>query len=91
MKTDTVFPELISIIENMPECRVPAGNLTASTRLQEDLGLDSIALIDLIVNIEDRFAVHIDPLIMDLQTAFKTVGTLGSFLEGLIENNKCQP
>lgn len=45
-------------------------------RLREDVGLDSVALIDLIIALEARLGVFIDPLNPDEVRAFATFGSL---------------
>ena len=54
--------------------------LGATTRLREDLGLDSVALVDLMVALEQRFGLLVDPLCVELVDAFETVGSLESFV-----------
>ncbi|RSK43731.1 phosphopantetheine-binding protein [Hymenobacter rigui] len=39
--------------------RNPALSLTATSRLQEDIGLDSIDLVELAINLEHRFHIEI--------------------------------
>ena len=54
-------------------------------RLQEDLELDSLAMVNLQVAIEDRFSIRFDPISMDLVEVFETVGSLASFLDLYLE------
>jgi len=49
--------------------------------LREDLELDSLAMVNLQVAIEDTFAIRFDPIEMDLAEVFETVGSLADFLE----------
>lgn len=57
---------------------VDESKITADTDLQEDLGADSLDVVDLIMSIEDEFSVEIpDDAVEDI----KTVGSLVSFIE----------
>ncbi|TGD77845.1 phosphopantetheine-binding protein [Hymenobacter wooponensis] len=48
---------------------IPTLTLTPRTRLQEDIGLDSIDLVELVINIEHRFHIEIpDPELENLRT-----------------------
>ena len=52
--------------------------ITADTDLQEDLGADSLDVVDLLMSIEDEFDVEVpDEEIENI----KTVGTLVSYIE----------
>ena len=55
-----------------------AGPITPDTRLQEGLGLDSLAMIDLAVAIEDAFHVRVPD---EAAERFRTVGDVTSFLQ----------
>jgi acyl carrier protein len=48
---------------------IPTLILTPRTRLQEDIGLDSIDLVELVINLEHRFHIEIpDPELENLRT-----------------------
>lgn len=49
-------------------------------RLREDLGLESVTLIELIVAIEDAFDFRVDPISMNLEDALASVGSLVAFV-----------
>ncbi|MBK8078543.1 MAG: acyl carrier protein [Kineosporiaceae bacterium] len=49
-------------------------------RLREDLGLESVTLIELIVAIEDAFDFRVDPISMNLEDALVSVGSLVAFV-----------
>lgn len=57
-------------------------------RLREDLGLDSIHLVDLTVAIEDRFNIRFDPINVNLIEVFKTVGSLMKYIAECIYDGK---
>jgi len=51
--------------------------------LRGTLGLDSLALVNVLVSLEDRFDVRFDPDAVDLAQAFSTVGSLAASLAAL--------
>ncbi len=52
-------------------------------RLREDLGLDSLHLVELQMRVEDRFRVRFDPLDDGFIEAFETVGGLHRYVRRL--------
>ena len=57
---------------------VEEDKITADTDLQEDLGADSLDVVDLLMSIEDEIDVEVpDEEIENI----KTVGALGSYIE----------
>ena len=57
---------------------VEEDKITADTDLQEDLGADSLDVVDLLMSIEDKFEVEVpDEEIENI----KTVGALVSYIE----------
>ncbi len=50
-------------------------------RLREDLGLDSVAIVDLIVGIEHKFKIWFDPLDEGMDEVFTTVEALCAYVE----------
>lgn len=57
---------------------VEEDKITADTDLQEDLGTDSLDVVDLLMSIEDEFEVEVpDEEIENI----KTVGSLVSYIE----------
>lgn len=57
---------------------VEEDKVTADTDLQEDLGADSLDVVDLLMSIEDEFGVEVPD---DEIENIKTVGTLVSYIE----------
>jgi acyl carrier protein len=55
--------------------------LDRDTRLVEDLGVDSIALLELVANIESRFHIRIHD---DAYRSRRTFGTLGGVTEVIV-------
>lgn len=61
--------------------KVPPGvNLSAQTRIVGGLGLDSVAILDFIMEIEDRFDISIP---LDRIAEVQTVAELSRAIEGL--------
>ena len=57
---------------------VEEDKVTADTDLQEDLGADSLDVVDLLMSIEDEFGVAVPD---DEIENIKTVGSLVSYIE----------
>lgn len=57
---------------------VEEDKVTADTDLQEDLGADSLDVVDLLMSIEDEFGVEVPH---DEIENIKTVGSLVSYIE----------
>ena len=57
---------------------VEEDKVTAATDLQEDLGADSLDVVDLLMSIEDEFGVEVPD---DEIENIKTVGSLVSYIE----------
>ncbi|AZQ38777.1 MULTISPECIES: acyl carrier protein [Streptomyces] len=57
--------------------------LTAEQRLFEDLHLDSTSVMEMLMFLEDRLGIVIDPETLDMDD-FQTVGTLTAYLQRLL-------
>lgn len=57
---------------------VEEDKVTADTDLQEDLGADSLDVVDLLMSIEDEFGVEVPD---DEIENIKTVGSIVSYIE----------
>ena len=75
--------ELLIVLEKVKailaeQFDVEEDKITADTDLQEDLGADSLDVVDLLMSIEDEFEVEVpDEEIENI----KTVGSLVSYIE----------
>ncbi len=58
---------------------VEADEVTLDANIQEDLGADSLDVVDLVMAIEDEFEVKIED---DVVEGMKTVGDIVKFLDG---------
>ena len=72
-----IFPELESVEDKLR---------MRDTKLDEDLQLDSFALITLQVEIEDRFNLQFNPLEDDFVEIFSTIGNLIDFIREKCED-----
>lgn len=83
---DIVMNQLKEIIANKLDVNLKLDEIAENVSLYEDgLGLDSIAIVDLIVSIEQGFSISIqdEELNADL---FKNLTTLADFIRGKVQN-----
>lgn len=62
--------------------------IAADMKLSEDLGFDSLSLVELIVDLEDRFDIEIDESDLDPRQ-LKTVGQIYSLVYKYLEGRIC--
>ena len=62
--------------------------ISADMKLSEDLGFDSLSLVELIVDLEDRFDIEIDESDLD-PSQLKTVGQIYSLIDKYLEGRIC--
>lgn len=75
-----VFEKLAEIIAK--EFKVKASDLKETTRLREDLNVDSLDAVQLIITLEDTFHIQVS----DQEAAgLKTVGDIAKFLNSKIK------
>jgi acyl carrier protein len=65
-----------------------AASITESHHLRDDLGLDSVAVIELLFEIEDRFKIQIPD--QDL-VGLSTVGSVASYVQERLASPKAAP
>lgn len=83
---DIIMNQLKEIIANKLDVNLKLDEIAENVSLYEDgLGLDSIAIVDLIVSIEKGFSISIkdEELNADL---FKNLTTLADFIRGKVNN-----
>lgn len=83
---DIIMNQLKEIIANKLDVNLKLDEIAENVSLYEDgLGLDSIAIVDLIVSIEKGFSISIkdEELNADL---FKNLTTLADFIRDKIKN-----
>ena len=59
--------------------------LNLNNSLKNDLGFDSISLVELQILIEEEFNIRFNPIETDLSEVFKTIASLIEYLEKNIE------
>ena len=75
--TNTIEAEVIALLAH----RVPADiRVTPQTKIAGDLGLDSVAVLDFIMDVEDHFNISIP---LDRVAEVQTIGELSHAIEGL--------
>ncbi|HEY2443906.1 MAG TPA: acyl carrier protein [Streptosporangiaceae bacterium] len=72
------------IIQAVTEClaevtKREVRGLTPDTRLFEDLHLDSTSILELLMAVEDRVDIEVDPERLNMDD-FQTVGTLAAYV-----------
>jgi len=68
------------IISGLHQARPDVRDITGTTRIVQDLELDSVAVMDFILSIEDRFDISIP---LDRVADIVTVDDLARVVEGL--------
>ena len=76
---ESILEELRGLVQLLPNSRAEVGALTLDARLVEDLGLDSIALLSLVVEVENRFEICLDP---EEEGQIVTVGDMVDLIAG---------
>lgn len=73
--------EIIAVIErSVTEVRKEeVSGITEDTRLLQDLNLDSTAILELLMSLEDNLSIEIDAQSLSMED-FATVGTLATYL-----------
>lgn len=80
---ENVVEKLRMLTAELPGCFMESGKIVYEHRFREDLGLDSLAMVDLMVAVEDTFQVYFDPIQMDLDKVFESIGSLAEFILNL--------
>lgn len=75
---DSIEADIVQMLTG----RIPAGvQVTGETRIVDGLGLDSVAVLDFIMDLEDRFDISIP---LDRIAQVQTVAELGRAIEALV-------
>lgn len=74
-----VFEKIKVILSEQFEYEEDA--ITADTKIADDLGADSLDVVDLIMSLEDEFEIEVPDA--DIENV-KTVGDLVKFVEGVL-------
>lgn len=78
--SDQVQARLISILYKLKDGRVPREQMTSATRIVDELGIDSLEMINLFLSIEDEFDIEIQYDGISLST-LESIETLSAFIE----------
>lgn len=78
-----VYRKLLTILLTVTNKPIEEKDITNESNLKFDLGLDSMAMVNLQVSIEDEFEFRFDPIETDLVEVFTTVGSLYSHLASI--------
>ena len=78
----TATEKVHELIQKVKKCKLPPEDLGPETKLREDLGLDSLAQVELLVLAEDGFGVRFS---REEAQAVKTVGQMIRFIESRIK------
>ena len=62
--------------------------ITADMKLKEDMGFDSLSLVELIIDLEDQFDIEIDESDLD-PGQLKTVGQIYTLVDKYLEERIC--
>lgn len=82
-RTETT-EQIRELIAGVPGCLMVADEIKPEHRLRDHLGLDSLAMVDLMICVEDAFNIFFDPVQTDLTIVFETVDSLSSYVDSLI-------
>ena len=70
MDFEIIFKEIAMLIISVSEDELTISNITRDTNLIEDLGFDSIKIIKLIIDIEEKFGLFFDVEILVTDNIF---------------------
>lgn len=83
--SDTIMNQLKEIIAHKLDVNLELAEINENVSLYEDgLGLDSIAIVDLIVSIEQSFSISIQDEELNAGL-FKNLTTLADFIRGKVK------
>jgi len=78
-QVENIEAEIVRVVQ----ARIPAGvKVSAQTRIARDLGLDSVAVMDFVMDIEDHFDISIP---LDRVAEVETVEDLSRAVEALLK------
>lgn len=82
MDRSTIIQKLCMLIEDNLEVRLPA-DVSESSRIYQDLHIDSIMVLQLVVYVEEEFGIAVPEEDVD-PAVFETLGALVTFIEELL-------
>lgn len=78
---ESTLKELKAIIAGLMEPPGDPERFSEDDGIRDDLGFDSVGMVDLMIEVEGCFGVYFDPLEEDLTKIFQTVGSLLNFVD----------
>lgn len=81
-----IAQKVLSILVEVKENSIAADQFTAESRIVEDIGLDSLEMINFILRVEDEFEVEINFEEFDYAT-LDDIKTFAAFIETLRKPN----
>ena len=79
-QTDNIEGEIIAVLS----ARIPAGTeISPNAKIARDLGLDSVAIMDFVMDIEDHFDISLP---LDRVAEVETVEDLSRAVEALLKD-----
>lgn len=70
-----LFPRIKTVLQKVIYKPAALDGITADTRLQEDLDMDSVRLVDLVLGLEDEFGINIE------DESIEKIKTMGDLVE----------
>lgn len=81
MERTHIKEELLNVLKRFIVKKLPQGiELTEDATLRKDLKIDSADMIDIVLEIEERFSIKVDDEQLD---RVKTLGEMVSLIQGL--------
>lgn len=80
MNEDRVLTEVRRLVSELPDCLISFEQILPERKLMEDLGIDSVAMVDLMVAVEDCFDIYFDPVQTNMAEVFETIGSLAAYI-----------
>ena len=88
ISSDAVLQIIQQILKNTMQSSANISHILPQHKLREDLELDSLAMVNLQVAIEDEFDMRFDPIENNLTEVFETVGSLMAFVESYLAQGR---
>jgi acyl carrier protein len=85
MNTANIQQEIFKLLKTYEGRSANQSPVTLSSKLSEDLDIDSARLVDIVLDVEAKFGISIDDANLP---NLKTVGELVSLVEGLVKATK---
>jgi acyl carrier protein len=81
LSREEIFPRLQTLMQEILQLE-SAAHLRPESRLREDLQIDSLAMVDMVIALEDRFGVKL-PSDINLLASVRTLGDTVELIAGV--------